>query len=682
MNRLQHESSPYLQQHAGNPVDWYAWKSEAFERAEKEDKPILVSIGYSTCHWCHVMERESFENEEIAKLMNENFINIKVDREERPDVDQIYMDACQVFTGQGGWPLNCFLTPDGRPFYAGTYFPPHPAHSRPSWRQLLEYLTRVYREEREKVEKQADQLTARIRRTDEVFLEEDFSLETAAETSFSDEDQHRIFNNMQQHFDKTHGGFGGAPKFPNTMPLEYLLAYAHHYGEQEALHQVGRSLDKMIRGGIYDQLGGGFARYATDRAWLAPHFEKMLYDNGLLVSLLADAYKVTKRPLYRETIEETLGFIRREMTSPEGGFYAALDADSEGEEGKFYVWDKSEIEEVLGPEAELFCEFYGVSSAGNWEGKNILWREKSLAAFAVEKGMEEAGLREQLKRNRELLLEHRSQRVRPGLDDKILLGWNALMASGYAKAYQALREPAYLVAARRNLDLLLERFRQGDGPALFHTYKGGNAQYDAFLDDYAFLIAALLDVYESSFEEQYLREAHRFAGYVRNHFMDEESGLFYYTGAEQTDVLMRKKELYDSAVPSGNSTMVHNLLRLSALFDDADMQREAVTMLGQLKEAIQKYPTTFAGWARATLSLAAPSWEIAVVGARALETAGALNEHFIPNHVMMAATDSDDRYPLLTGRPGGDPPKIYICQQYACQRPVTEVDEALKMVSP
>ncbi len=682
MNRLQHESSPYLQQHAGNPVDWYAWKPEAFERAAEEDKPILVSIGYSTCHWCHVMERESFEDVEIAALMNEHFINIKVDREERPDVDQIYMDACQVFTGQGGWPLNCFLMPDGRPFYAGTYFPPQTAHSRPSWQQLLEYLARAYREEREKVEKQADQLTERIQRTDEVFLEEDFSLEMAAQTSFSEEEQQRIFGNMKQHFDQTHGGFGGAPKFPNTMPLEYLLEYAHHYQEQEALHQVGRSLDKMIRGGIYDQLGGGFSRYATDRAWLIPHFEKMLYDNGLLVSLIADAYKVTQRPLYRQTIEETLRFIEREMTSPEGGFYSALDADSEGEEGKFYVWEKPEIEEVLGEEAPLFCEFYGVTEAGNWEGKNILWREQSIPAFAVKKGMEEAALREQLKHNREQLLERRSLRVRPGLDDKILLGWNALMAAAYANAYQALREPAYLVTARRNLDLLLERFRKGEGPALYHTYKGGNAQYDAFLDDYAYLIAALIDVYESCFEERYLQEAHRFAQYVRTHFMEKESGLFYYTGTEQSDVLLRKKELYDSAVPSGNSTMAHNLLRLSTLFDDGEMHREALTMLGQLKEAVQKYPTTFATWARAGLTLAAPSWEIAVIGPRAIATANDLKVHFIPNHVMMAATESDDRYPLLAGRPGGDSVQIYICQQYACQRPVSEVEEALKIVSP
>lgn len=681
MNRLQHETSPYLLQHASNPVDWHPWKQEAFERAVKEDKPILVSIGYSTCHWCHVMERESFEDPETAALMNQYFINIKVDREERPDVDQIYMEACQAFTGQGGWPLNCFLMPDGRPFYAGTYFPPQAAHSRPSWPQLLQHLARVYREERDKVEAQADQLTGIIKRTDSVFLKDQLSPDTREET-FSEAYQNRLFQQMKGHFDREHGGFGGAPKFPAAMSLQYLLEYAHFYREEDALHHVGHSLDKMIRGGIYDQLGGGFARYATDRAWLVPHFEKMLYDNALLTGLLADAYKVTRRPLYRRTIAETLEFIQREMTSPEGGFYSALDADSEGEEGKFYVWDKKEIDEVLGTESDLFCRFYGVEKGGNWEGKNILWRPRSLAVFATQHKMEEAELRGKLDRNRQQLLEHRARRIRPGLDDKILLGWNALMSSAYLKAGQALGEPAYTDTARRNIDFLLERLRRPGSEQFFHTYKEGRTQYSAFLDDYAFLIAALIDLYESVFEEKYLREAHRLMEYARKEFLDPETNLFYFTSAEQKDILLRKKEVYDSAVPSGNSTMVHNLLRLSGFFDEDAYRDQATAMLSSMREAVEKYSTSFARWARATLYLSTAPWGIAVVGTEALRRAADLNTHFLPNRIIMAAPEPDAAYPLLADKEKGSPAKIYACRRYACQRPVTEVEEAVKMVSP
>ncbi|HNM26462.1 MAG TPA: thioredoxin domain-containing protein, partial [Saprospiraceae bacterium] len=489
MNRLRHETSPYLLQHAGNPVNWYAWKPEALARARVENKPILVSIGYSTCHWCHVMEHESFENEDIAAFMNDNFVCIKVDREERPDVDAIYMEACQILNGSGGWPLNCFLTPDCRPFYAGTYFPPRPAHNRPSWLQVLQHMSRVWESEREKVYEQAERLTARIRGNDEVFVQ-GMGPESAGEAPFPADLPDTIFARMRDSFDRAEGGFGGAPKFPSTMAIQYLLNYHWFTRQPEALEHALLSLDKMIQGGIYDQIGGGFARYSTDREWLAPHFEKMLYDNALLVGVLAEAYKLTKKDLYRETIEETLEYIRRDMTHPEGGFYSAEDADSEGEEGKFYVWDKAEIDQLLGEEAALFCDFYDISESGNWEHVNILRRLRSYEAYASANDLDLADLKQRLRAGRERLFVRRAERVRPGLDDKILLGWNALMASAYAAAFTALGREEYRQAALRNLDFCLEKFAQPGGEGLFHTWKNAQAQYDAFLDDYAFLADA------------------------------------------------------------------------------------------------------------------------------------------------------------------------------------------------
>jgi len=681
MNRLQYETSPYLLQHAGNPVDWYAWKPEAFERAQAEQKPILVSIGYSTCHWCHVMERESFEDKATAAFMNEHFVNIKVDREERPDVDQIYMDACQALSGQGGWPLNCFLLPDKRPFYAGTYYPPRPAHNRPSWRQLLERIVRVYRDEPGKVEQQADQLVEMIGRSDTVFLQEGLLPEEAQAGQFTREDQGRIFRHLEEGFDKTHGGFGGAPKFPQAMALHYLLEYGQQYGDEAAVRHVKHSLGKMIRGGIYDQLGGGFARYATDRAWLVPHFEKMLYDNALLVRLLADAHRAAPDPLYRRTIEETLGFIAREMTGPEGGFYAALDADSEGEEGKYYLWDADELETVLGPQAELFGAFYGVRDEGNWEGRNILWRPRPISEFAETRGLEEAPLRHHFAEQRRRLLEVREQRIRPGLDDKVLLGWNALQCTAYAHAFAALGHAEYREAASRNIDFLLDRFRSGHEPGFHHTYKAGSAQYDAFLDDLAFLIEALLAVYRITFDKAYLDTAQAVARQVQTHYYDPESGLFFYTAASQSDLILRKKELYDSAVPSGNSTMVHNLLQLAAFFDDAAARDRALRMLATMKASIEKYPSSFANWARACLHVAEPGYEIAVVGADARAVAARVNAYYLPNTIVMAAAEGDEHYPLLAGKSGGSPSKIYVCRQYACQQPVTSLKEMEKIVN-
>lgn len=730
MNHLQFETSPYLLQHAHNPVDWYAWKPEAFERARAEDKPILVSIGYSTCHWCHVMERESFENEAVAEAMNANFVCIKVDREERPDVDHIYMEACQILTGGGGWPLNCFLTPDGRPFYAGTYFPPRPAHNRPSWVQLLEYLADVWRTKRADAEAQADRLLGHIHRNDGVFLkkiEPALGGSAAENQAFTPELLDNIFARMRDQFDRAEGGFGGAPKFPGSMSLLFLLEYQHFAGNFEAREHALLSLDKMIFGGIYDQLGGGFARYATDRAWLVPHFEKMLYDNALLVSVISEAYKLAvdggrltahdsgRAAVYRETLEETLEYVRREMTHPDGGFYSAQDADSEGVEGKFFVWDKAEIEAALGEDAEVFCQFYDVTEEGNWEEKNILWRPVELEIFAQTNELDVAALREKLRVCREKLFKIRDRRVCPGLDDKILLGWNALMASAHAHAFAALGHEKYRAAAVRNVAFLQERFtvdggrltadgggrRTEDGtPAVSptahrppsaanrppstvfkHTWKDGVAQYDAFLEDYAYLIAALVDVYEVTFDAAYLARAGQLTEFVLGEFFDPESGLFFFTGKSQTDVPLRRKDLYDNATPSGNSTMARNLQRLGLLLDRRDWRELASKMLLAVRETVERYPLSFGRWASAMLSEVHPAHEIAVVGANAHAKANAINARFLPNKLVAASEAESAELPLLAGKTGGLEALIYVCHDYACKRPVESLDEFDRLVA-
>ncbi len=681
MNRLRLESSPYLLQHAHNPVDWYAWKPEAFERAKREDKPILVSIGYSTCHWCHVMERESFENEEVAAFMNEYFINIKVDREERPDVDQIYMDACQIISGQGGWPLNCFLMPDGRPFFAGTYYPPRPAHGRPSWIQLLQNLVYSYRERRQTTENQADQLTEMIKNGDKVFIGARLDV-PEGESLFPDTSLDHIFNGLASGFDLLEGGFGGAPKFPGTMPLEFLLAYHFNRNNEKALEHLRLSLDKMICGGIFDQLGGGFARYATDRAWLVPHFEKMLYDNALLVALLAQTYACTRTPLYRETIEETLEYIQREMTNPEGGFYSALDADSEGVEGKFYVWSFQEAQEVLGETAPLFCEFYDITPQGNWEGHNILRRKRLLENFAKEKGLDPREVQSILAKGKQLLLQRRATRVRPHLDDKQILGWNALQVTAYAKAALALEKEDYRQEAVRQLDFLLKTFAQPGSEGFFHTFKDGKAQYEAFLDDYAFLVEALLNVYELDFDTARIEQANRLCSFVLDHFLDSESNLLYFTSANQTDIILRKREMYDSATPSGNAVMASQLHKLAILTGNDRYRQQAEKMFLSLKASVEKYPSTFARWALGMAGMVWPPKEIAVIGPDAGRMARKLSAVFRPFSVIMASGSPDDRYPLLAGREvPGNGTRIFICQNYTCNLPVSTVEEALETLT-
>ena len=684
MNRLKFETSPYLLQHANNPVDWFAWKPEAFERAQKEDKLIILSIGYSTCHWCHVMEKESFEDDEVAKIMNENFICIKVDREERPDVDQIYMEACQAMTGSGGWPLNCFLLPDGRPFFAGTYYPPQPAYNRPSWTQVLFNVINAYTQKRDVVEDQANHLTKIIQEADRAFLTDTIEVENFEAARFSFEAFAPIFKKIKNSFDTKNGGFGGAPKFPGTMTHELLLNYYFFTGDQEAFRHVQNSVHKMIQGGIYDQIGGGFSRYSTDNEWLVPHFEKMLYDNALLVGLLSDLIKIKPDSIILEALTETIDFVKREMSSEEGGFFSALDADSEGIEGKFYVWAYDEFIETLGEDYELIAKYYGVKREGNWEQTNILFRPLEVEKFLQTNGIEKGYWEKTLKSAKQKLLQSRSKRVRPSLDDKVILGWNALMSTAFLKAYSATQVNEYKEIAKNNIDFLLEKFKKEgtESLALMHTYKDGLRQYDAFLDDYAFLIQALLELYQVNFDLVYLDLAYQYCQFTIKNFLDKETNLFYFTQESQRDIIIRKKEYYDSAIPSGNSTMAWNLFQLAKFFNNKDFEKLGVNMILSFKESINKYPSSFARWVKLWLQLSQQHYEVAIVGKDYLDRSNRINGKYWPNKIVMANEDQNDKFPILAGRKGSKTTKIYICQNYSCQLPVETVEEATKIVLP
>jgi uncharacterized protein len=679
MNRLAKESSPYLLQHAHNPVDWYPWGEEALQKASKENKPILVSIGYSACHWCHVMERESFENQDIADIMNAHFINIKVDREERPDLDHIYMDAVQAMTGSGGWPLNVFLTPEGKPFYGGTYFPPRKAFNRPSWQEILLSIHATFEQKRDEVEAQSDYLVKHIAGANTIGLSQN-NPEDQFLDGFNRKDLLTIASNILSTADQEEGGFGQAPKFPQTFTIQWLLRDFYFTKSQAALDQALLSLDKMIRGGIYDQVGGGFSRYATDNRWLVPHFEKMLYDNALLVSVISEAFQLTGKDHYRRAVMETLSFIERECTSPDGVFYAALDADSEGEEGKFYVWSKSEIDALLGKDAPLFCAYYGVRETGNWEGKNILHISKPMEIFAEEHGRDPQDLQGSFDANLIILLKHRSERIRPQLDDKILLGWNALMISAYCKAFAAFGTPAYRHNAVRAMDFILEKFKGKGIHYFFHTYKQEEARFPAFLDDYAYLVAALINLQEVTGEAKYLLKAREITAFLLDHFSDEKGEYFYFTHKDQQDVIVRKKEIYDGAVPSGNAIMAMNLHYLSIVFEDSGWRIRAEKNAVGLAKLIIQYPGSFGIWATLVQAMAYGMNEVVILGKNPATTQIAFLSHFIPFRVYQSATSKNDEFPLLRNKPIPDKTLIFLCRDYSCQNPVTEIHELVPLL--
>jgi uncharacterized protein YyaL (SSP411 family) len=675
-NQLIKETSPYLLQHAHNPVSWYPWSDEALQKAKAENKPILVSIGYAACHWCHVMERESFEDGATAKIMNDNFINIKIDREERPDLDHIYMDAVQAMTGSGGWPLNVFLTPDAKPFYGGTYFPPQRAFNRPSWQETLNGVIQAFRERRHEIDAQAENLTEHLLQANAFGLQKPED----ADSIFHQDKLREAAENIMKQADKDWGGFGKAPKFPQTFTIQFLLRDYYVTGNKETLKQALLSLDKMIEGGIYDQAGGGFARYSTDTEWLAPHFEKMLYDNALLVAVISEAYQLTKRDRYKDVIDETMVFIQRELMNDSKGFYAALDADSEGVEGKFYVWNRLEIKELLGDNADVFCEYYDITDHGNWEETNILRVKDSIENFAAKKKIKIDTLKNILDNGKEKLLEQRTKRIRPLTDDKIILGWNALMNTACSKAFAATGKETYRQLAADNMNFLLEKFRINDSNEFYHTWKNDVAKYPGFLDDYAFLVQALLHLQEITAGTVWLDKARDITAFVLENFREGDSPFFFYTKAGQADVIIRKKEMYDGAVPSGNSVMACNLYQLSVLLDKKEWREQSQLMLLSVGRAITRYPTSFGNWACLLQEITNGTNEIAIIGEDYPKLHEQLLLQYIPHKVLMAAKKASGNYPLLAEKQATKNPAIFLCRNYTCQLPVFSTEELMLLI--
>ncbi|MCT4601879.1 MAG: thioredoxin domain-containing protein [Marinifilum sp.] len=661
-NRLVKENSPYLLQHAHNPVDWYPWGEEALQKAKKENKVILVSIGYAACHWCHVMERESFENEEIAKIMNEFFVCIKVDREERPDIDQIYMDAVQLMTGSGGWPLNCFAMPDGKPFFGGTYFRPN------DWHRVLQGIQNAWLNEPEKVEKVAGQIAEGVRVNELIQVRTELK-------QFKNDDLNSGYTSWQKEFDNVEGGNNRAPKFPLPNSLQFLLRYYHATKDQSALDHVVLTLDKMAAGGIYDQIGGGFARYSVDEIWKVPHFEKMLYDNAQLVSLYSEAYSLTKIPDYKRVVEETLAFVDRELSLDNGGFYSSLDADSEGVEGKFYVWEKPEIEKVLGKDADWFCEYFGVSEKANWEEGNILMISASKEELAGKLDVSVNEFEEKLKNASQNLLNVREKRIRPGLDDKALTSWNSLMIKAYVDAYKATGEEAYLERAEKAITFIESNLLKGE-MHLYRNYKDGISKINGFLDDYSFTIEAYIALYQASFKEDYLFKADQLVQQVMVHFFDEKSGMFFYTSDEDPDLIARKMELLDNVIPSSNSSMAKSLYLLGIYLENDAYVDRSKQMLANVYERMKKVPSYHSNWGQLFFWLTNTTYEVVVVGGDAVIQKHKIESLFLPN-VLIAGSISNSDLPLLKNRYVPNQTTFYLCKNRTCKIPVTSVEELL-----
>ena len=661
-NKLINESSPYLLQHAHNPVEWYPWGDEAFEKAEKENKLVLISIGYSACHWCHVMEHESFEDSLTAEMMNKNFINIKVDREERPDVDQVYMNAVQLMTGSGGWPLNCFALPDGRPVYGGTYFP------KDKWQQTLTSLQGLKENDPIKLEEYAKNLTAGIQQSELITRNED-PLETKVEFLA------QKVNEWSKYWDRKKGGPNRAPKFPLPNNYQFLLEYAFLSGDQESMDFVSTTLDQMARGGIYDQIGGGFARYSTDELWKAPHFEKMLYDNAQLVSLYSQAFTATQNPRYKKIVQETLAFIKRELTNKNGGFYSALDADSEGEEGKFYVWKKEELKEALTPEEfELAKDFYNVNNKGLWEhGNYILLMDENSDDMLTE----DSTLGNKLELIKSKLLARRETRIRPGLDDKILTSWNMLMIEAYLDAYIALEDEQYLNVAEQQMKFIFTNLITED-EGLFHLHKDGKSSINGYLEDYAFTISALLKMYQSTFDESYISQAESLMHYTVKHFLDEESAMFWFKSNKDEQLIAKKQENSDNVIPASNSVMAHNLFILSKLTYNQEFEKTGKQMLSNILPHIE-YGQSYSNWLRLYLYETYPFYEIAATGKNFRALTIELRKTYIPNKLILGAEKKSD-LPLLENK-FFEEETIFVCQNKTCQLPVKLVTDALKQIN-
>ena len=660
-NRLADETSPYLLQHAHNPVDWYPWGPEALERARKEDKPIFLSIGYSACHWCHVMERESFESEETAEILNREFVSIKVDREERPDIDSIYMQAVQLLTGHGGWPMSMFLNPEGVPFYGGTYFPPEARHGLPSFQTILMHIADAYKTRKSEIDRAAAEIRSSISTANQ----------PSTATTLTHDLLERSAMKMVGSFDPTNGGFGGAPKFPPSMSLDFLMQVAHRTKDKHLRHVITFTLRKMANGGIYDQIGGGFHRYSVDQRWLAPHFEKMLYDNALLARLYLRAWQWSKDPFFARIAREILGFVQREMTSPEGGFYSTLDADSEGVEGKFYVWSRAEIMEILGEEeGRFFCALFDISEEGNWEETNIPNVPKDPAEVAATLGVSSEKLTEIVIRAKCKLYGVRAKRIWPGRDEKILAGWNGWMLAAFSDAAIAFDSADYREVVTRNADFLISAM--SDGKKLFRSYKDGRARIAAVLEDYAGVAWGLTAAFEATQERRYLDRARELCGEIVTRFADEKGG-FFDTAIDHETLITRPKDLFDNATPSGNSVAVDVLLRLALYFGEETFHREAVRALESTGLLAHRHPSAF-GFLLGTAEwvLGSPR-EIAITGPEQGQSFNALmrvvGDEFLPHRIFVWRGNSD--LPLMEGRVGVDV-AAYVCSGYVCQAPTKD----------
>jgi uncharacterized protein YyaL (SSP411 family) len=688
-NRLAHEKSPYLLQHADNPVDWYPWSDEAFKKAREENKPIFLSIGYSTCHWCHVMEHESFEDKDVAKLMNDTFVSIKVDREERPDIDNIYMTVCQMMTGGGGWPLTIVMTPDKKPFFATTYVPKEGRFGRAGMMDLVPRLNEIWQNRKEDLLRSADQIT-------ELLQQSQSSTEKTEELTKSDLD--KTSDQLHQRFDSFYGGFGSAPKFPTPHTLSFLLRNWKRTHNAKTLEMVEKTLDGMRMGGIYDQIGFGFHRYSTDKKWLVPHFEKMLYDQALLTLAYTEAYQATGKLRYKETVQEILTYILRDMTSPEGGFYSAEDADSEGEEGKFYVWDESEIRKIIGSDSDLFVKVFNIKSDGNFidsvtnemPGTNILHLSKSWSEIAKENELTEKELRQIIERGRKRLFEVREKRIHPYKDDKILTDWNGLMIAAMARASQALQDPQYAEAAKKSANFILQKMKAADG-SLLHRYREGEAGLPAHVDDYAFFIWGLLELYEATFDPACLKSAMELNQYLIAHYWDNQRGGFYFTSDKGEELITRTKEIYDGAVPSGNSVAMSNLLRLGRITANTDFEKKAAQIARSFSESVRMAPAAHTMLMQALDFAIGPSYEIVIAGKPDAEDTKqmltALGQHFVPNKiVLMRPLDSEN--PEISNiaeftkhqKAVNDKATAYVCLKYACKNPTTDPTRMLELL--
>ena len=671
-NKLINETSPYLLQHAHNPVDWYPWGEEAFARAKAEDKPLLVSIGYSACHWCHVMEHESFEDEKVAAIQNEHFINIKVDMEERPDVDQIYMNFVQITTGHGGWPMNVFITPEKLPFFGGTYFPPAQRYNMPSWPQVLMSIAEAWDTRRDELMHSANEILGELRR---------LSVADASMAGVDEGLMEHAYKSFVKSYDAKNGGFGGAPKFPAAMSMEFLLRYWKRTGDSGALEMVKATAETMAKGGIYDQLGGGFHRYAVDAIWLVPHFEKMLYDNAQLIRIYLHLYQITKDDLFKRIATETLEYVRREMTDESGAFFSTQDADSEGEEGKFFVWTPAEIAEVLGEaDAIEFCAIYDITAEGNFEGHNIpnirggTGGDLGASSGAGKSSDIDIGS-EKLRTWRRVLFDHREKRIKPFRDEKVLTAWNGLMLAAFAEAAAVLNNSEYLDAAKKNADFLLYELRTNG--RLLRTWKEGRAKLNGYIEDYANLADGLIELYQVSGDVKYLHTARELTDAMITEFWDEENGGFFFTSNDHEELIVRNKDFFDNATPSGNSVAADVLLKLSKLYGEEKYERFASTVLRLSAQQVKRFPSGFGRMLSAMEFMLSPVKEIAIVGEKGSDVEREVWSGYRPFKVMATG----GAVPLLEGRePLDGQPTVYVCENFVCQRPVTNAGDLKELL--